>query len=404
MKIGILTFFANYNFGANLQAFSTFSYFKKRGHIPIMLNWQPKSFVEEEDIDSRQKIAHESFIADYFTCSKLCLDDNELIEEIVRMGIDAVVIGSDVVLCYHSFVNRIHLSRKKLIDVFRLEPTRGFPTPMWGSFYDKLERKIPIFLMAASSSGANNRFFEKRVKRGMADALQNFSSVYVRDQWTAQMVKRVSRGKIKAKIVPDPVFGFNHNVSSELVDKKILQRFNLPEKYILISFSKKKRFIDSWVDDFDRIARKNGYACVGLAMPTGLSVNLQHEIDVPIGPLEWYSLIKHSSGYVGQNMHPIIVSLHNSVPFFSLDKNKLTVFSLFRNVKASKTYQLLERAGMLDYWHSVANFDEITIDPQSVFDKIKNFRKNDCLSISKNYLSQYLEMMSNIEEIAQRGL
>ena len=40
MKIGILTFYRVVNFGANLQALSTYRYLEKNGHTPVMINYQ----------------------------------------------------------------------------------------------------------------------------------------------------------------------------------------------------------------------------------------------------------------------------------------------------------------------------------------------------------------------------
>ena len=39
MKIGILTFYRVQNFGANLQALSTYFYLKNHGHEPVMLEY-----------------------------------------------------------------------------------------------------------------------------------------------------------------------------------------------------------------------------------------------------------------------------------------------------------------------------------------------------------------------------
>ena len=39
MKIGVLTFLHVANFGANLQATSTYCYLKNQGHIPVFINY-----------------------------------------------------------------------------------------------------------------------------------------------------------------------------------------------------------------------------------------------------------------------------------------------------------------------------------------------------------------------------
>jgi len=39
MKIGILTYHAPYNFGANLQAYTTSLYLKSLGHDPMIIDY-----------------------------------------------------------------------------------------------------------------------------------------------------------------------------------------------------------------------------------------------------------------------------------------------------------------------------------------------------------------------------
>ena len=46
MKIGILTYANVANFGANLQALSTVSYFKNLGHEALIIDWSPYDFRE----------------------------------------------------------------------------------------------------------------------------------------------------------------------------------------------------------------------------------------------------------------------------------------------------------------------------------------------------------------------
>ena len=56
-------------------------------------------------------------------------------------------------------------------------------------------------------------------------------------------------------------------------------------------------------------------------MPVGIRFKhpFAYEIGIPLPVLNWYGLIKYASAYVGSNMHPIIVSLHNGTPCYSID-------------------------------------------------------------------------------------
>ena len=75
-----------------------------------------------------------------------------------------------------------------------------------------------------------------------------------------------------------------------------------------------------WIETFSRLAEAEGVTCVMLPFSHGNSFgSLPHSIGLPLSPIDWYAIIKYSQGYVGNNMHPIVVSLHNQVPFYSFD-------------------------------------------------------------------------------------
>lgn len=61
--------------------------------------------------------------------------------------------------------------------------------------------------------------------------------------------------------------------------------------------------------------------CIAFPMPVGIRFKhpFAYEIGIPLPVLNWYGLIKYASAYVGSNMHPIIVSLHNGTPCYSID-------------------------------------------------------------------------------------
>ncbi len=109
MKIGVLTFLHVANFGANLQATSTYYYLKNQGHTPVFINYtsyqveitnkisQLKKKLQNRSI-SIQTLEHEKFIKEQIknqtrnvhTCS-------QVFEVIKEEGIEAVIIGSDAV-------------------------------------------------------------------------------------------------------------------------------------------------------------------------------------------------------------------------------------------------------------------------------------------------------------------
>ena len=188
-----------------------------------------------------------------------------------------------------------------------------------------------------------------------------------------------------------------HNVPEVLENSsKILARFNLPEKYLLVSFKKKIKGIDEqWMANLEKEAKARGYELFALPLPEKLiSYGVTKSIDLPISPIEWYTLIANSVGYIGQNMHPIVVSLHNANPFFSFDYYGLSS-DIDKTDSSSKISHILKTAGFSDYRISSVG-KEVSITPNHVLDKIESFDKEKCKQFSDKYLKQYLAMMNEI--------
>ena len=98
-----------------------------------------------------------------------------------------------------------------------------------------------------------------------------------------------------------------------------------------------------WIDCFQETACADGYTCVKLPFSQKESFGkMRKSISLPLSPLEWFAIIKNSSGYVGNNMHPIVVSLHTGTPFFSFDNYGIKKFNgLLASDQSSKIKHIL---------------------------------------------------------------
>jgi len=387
MKIGILTYHAAYNFGANLQALSTFSYLKKTGHEPILIDFSPKLLEEAFDktVPVEQANSHKSFLEKHFILTKRCKNAIDIAKQIAINNIEAVIIGSDAVVQHYPILARVRVipSRKRIL-IFRIDPIRyetNFPNPFWGEFINILDPKVKVGMMSVSCQNTDYFLIRFKTRRLIYKMIKNISYLSVRDKRTQNLFKHISKSSLKPTITPDPVFAFNANFDKLPTMDDIKKKYNLTSKYILLSFNSKKTVNKQWLSSFEKIANASGFQCIALAMPGG--INFEHAlaktIDIPIDPIEWYSLIKFSSAYIGEKMHPIIVSLHNSVPFFSFDHYGILRFKLFLNQKASKIYHILEKADLSDYRVSILKRINYTPPiPEYVFEKIISFDKNKC--------------------------
>src|SRR6056297_1955798 len=110
MKIGILTYHFVYNFGANLQVYSTFNYLKKQGYSPLVINYIPEDLEEgyTKSNHPEQILAHKTFISENLECSEICRSEKDIAKTIEKNDIKSVIVGSDAVLKLKPFLSRFY--------------------------------------------------------------------------------------------------------------------------------------------------------------------------------------------------------------------------------------------------------------------------------------------------------
>ena len=407
LKIGILTFSRVANFGANLQGFSTYCYLKKQGFSPIFIDWEPEDF-RKSQLDAyktTQGKAHFDFFDQYCLKTKQCLNEDDIVKVIEEENIQGIIVGSDAVLQHHPLLTRIIFPTKKILCIPKISSTRMFPNPFWGTFYPKLKRKIPLVIFSASSQNSAYTFFSRKTKRDMWNYLKSFKYISTRDNWTKEMIKNISHNTINPTITPDPVFAFNYNATEYIPTRQeIITKYNLPEKYLLISFLRNNIVSLEWLNQLKEEAQKNNIQCIALPMPNGITFdhNFEYEIPTPLSPLDWYALIKYSYGYIGQNMHPIVVALHNGVPIFSFDSYGTT--KLLRTVsinQSSKIYHILKHFHNENSRVAInTRFYKIP-SAKSVLEKIQTFDTISEKETDSQLLEEYKLSMHQICDIFQ---
>lgn len=398
MNIGILTYHFVSNFGANLQTLSTFEYFRNSGHKPIIINWIPSDLERyyEKEVPLTQNIAFHQFAKERYSCiSDICRNSQDIARIIEKEKIELVVIGSDAVLTYIPIVSRFHLTRRGIIYKKPCLDS-DFPNAFWGDFTKYLNRDVKIAVMSGSAQNTNYpKIFFKKTE--FKKAIANFSYISVRDIWTQKMISKLSGKKVTPPITPDPVFAFNQNVQSQLSKEYILNKFGLDEDYILLSINHKS-ISKEWIKCIENEFNKRGLTVYELPQANKKPQNiLCHQLNFPIDPMEWYCLIKYAKGYIGELMHPILCSLHNSVPFYCIDTYgfKQSQESYGINPLSSKSFQIINR---FNYLNNYCNVNEpSSIDsPAKVVSNILNFDKEKCSLKANQMLEEYNNMMNNI--------
>lgn len=410
MKIGILTYHCVTNFGAQLQTLSTIGYMRRNGHEPIVLNWFPQDL---EDFYLRQCPKEQFNIQFEFSqkempVSRLCRTLAELSNEIDRLNLDAIFIGSDALFDYFPQSERIFFSYRRLKRVkINVTSNHDLPNPFWGSFNDVVTKKVPYCGFSISSQNAPYHKLNKEELSELKRLLDGFTLITARDKWTKDMIQFVS-GRDDSFITPDPVFGFNANFAQPLKKEALLRKYNLPSDYILISFYG-NALTDDYINQIVNLTEdKTGIPCVSFPMPRRLrSFDTPYKIELPLPTLDWYYLIKYSAGYIGELMHPIIVCIHNSVPFFCFDQYGITK-TIIPGLKhkyiqeSSKIYDILNRASLLQ--NSIPYFFSNSITPQVVVDRFLAFDKDKCHEFADKQMELYEEGMKIHMELLQKSV
>ena len=397
MKIGLLTYHYVYNFGANLQVLSTLWHLLSKGYDVKIIDWRPKDTqVAYNNITSKeQRDAHAKIWSEYYKLTDLCETKKDVLSVIEKERFDAVVIGSDAVLQYRPVMSELRMTRKFLPRVFFRQMEQTFPNPYFGLVKGDKIKVAYISVSAQNSPIKTLSFWEKRIMRKYLESVSFFT---VRDTWTQDYIRTIENRKRTPPITPDPVFSFNSNCKDilDVEEKKFWLKFHYlkKQKYILVSFKKQFETKDNlWAIKFEKIALNAGYVVYSLPYPQeAYSFGLSQKIDLPLSPLEWYLLIKNSCGYVGNNMHPIVTSIHNKVPFFVFDN-----YTKKEDIYSSKIYDLLNKLGLLDYYYNILDNNGEPI-PEHVFLSLVNFDNDTLIQASNVMQAQYTLMMKCLDK------
>ena len=205
------------------------------------------------------------------------------------------------------------------------------------------------------------------------------------------MIEKIMRVK-DIQVCPDPVFSFQQNCYLRIPTRQeIVDKYNLNERYILISF-RSRRISQDYINSIALVAEKEGLQPVALPMPEELyAAGIEKKIELPLSPIDWYALIIHSHGYIGERMHPIVVCLHNSIPFYCFDEYGNTMNGIY-NPSSSKTYLIVSEAGLLANLYSYQGLDPIST-PSNVIGQLLSFDHATCSQFAKQKAAEYNEGM-----------
>ena len=401
MKIGLLAYHSAINFGATLQLYSTYCYLQNHGHEPVVINWiaaDLDAYYEQTstEVQRQQQLA---IRRELWTETALCRTSEEVARAIEQEGIEAVIIGSDAVAQYHTRLERLAFPCRTIIGLNGTHSDCQFPNAFWADWADYLKRPVPVAVISASSQDSVYRYFVGATREAMCKRVMQYRYLSVRDEWTQQMMIHITNGQRVPRVTPDPVFAFSQNAASILPSKEeLLYRLGLPGRYVLMSFINDRTVTQSWIDEFAQLCRQDGLTPVMLPFAHKTSFgHADYEVSLPLSPIDWYALIRYSEGYVGHNMHPVVVSLHNGVPFFSFDNYGTKRFNgLWPTDRSSKIRHILSRAGLMEQRVSCISKTFKAPSPEVVYEQLRCIDRKKMNSFAKEYLSEYNQMMTDV--------
>lgn len=406
MKIAILTFFDVANFGANLQLISTYSYLKNQGHEVVALDYSSYKTIAEKFLSKYKRkltgkllnpqiIEHHRFINEQITEQIHSLHSCQQVRKaIIDNRIEGVIIGSDAVVQHWPLFSTLKLGIKRPFWIEPLQQERRFPNPFWGV---RFANEVPTVMMSVSSQNSKYQLFSKSTLKRMSKQLKLMKYISVRDIWTRDMMCKAD-SSLDIEITPDPVFALNQNVGSQIpTENEIRSYFSLPVNYVLVGL-RSQVFSVEQLKELNDLMKEDGKECVAFSVDGiyGFNHPFSYTVPLPLSPLYWFALIKYASAYIGSNMHPIVSSLANGVPCYSIDNwGTVDFFGRKKIAASSKVYDVLAQYGLQDYRSQIDN-GVCKVDMKDICMKIKNFPIERVKLISDERYNIYDNMMQNI--------
>lgn len=338
MKIGILTFHRPANFGANLQAYSTFRYLSSLGHDVKVID-----YVREADLSYKERVcpkqydAHQCFVNTRLKMTRQANDSESLVSVVADEKFDLIVVGADA--------------------VWRLPKDGDIYFAKW-LFESPMLKGTKVASLSAAHMGQGFMSLPQAHKEALAKCLKQFSHISVRDEWTKAKVDEVAGEELEITVNPDPVMMLSDFVEDEAWDGRGIES----KRYIAMTLPKDwckggklSGLRHKWFSRFKALVNDAGYKLVELPVPEGKSgMTFDFIVDYPIDSLQWFMWLKNARGFCGLRFHAIVSSISCGTPFYSIDSYG----------SSSRKSLLLDILGL----HRIARKDD-------VFSKIRNLLK-----------------------------
>ena len=390
MKIGILTYHAPCNFGANLQAYCSMRYLQSLGHDVKIINYVSPEYQNQLSCQEMQREAHWHFCQNTLNTTRLISEGGQYLYALVKEeNFDTIMIGSDAVWNYSN------------LEDFKVYHADW----LWNT---DLADKIRVISLSPAFMGQTYENLCEDDKAGFAKSLRRFSYLTTRDTWTKDVINREILGEELIKTVnPDPVFLLDDLCNDKwIVPNDIKSKgyyiMSLPPNFAKVHSGLNKR----WFESFKKIVNKRGYMLVELPLPEGTTgLPFDYTVPYPIDPLQWFLWLKNAKGFIGLRFHAVVSCISACTPFYSLDiygRSTSRIISLLNKFgfhkldhkynKSSKIRNILDGSGLENYR---MNGDAVSmICPRSLLRKMETYDMDSLILYKKEMKDTF---KSNIE-------
>lgn len=328
MKLAILTWLHNGNYGSILQAYALQRYLRDRGYDVNNIDLNPSVVEKVKNLF----LQHNSFTLfaekkDAFMARKACKDKKGMLRRQERFK-QMLNLEFKLTRTFRKFKDLKMLDGR--FDAYICGSDQIWsPMLMCPSYFFDFVSDGRKLIAYACSLGVSSIPDEKKDK--MAYWVNRFQYVSAREQSGCQLLTNIYTGGVKINV--DPTFlltedNWNKITASRLVDGDYLLCYFLsyqPEYWTCV----------------EKIAAKKGWKIVVIPV-TKESYTYKAEVINDVGPKEWLSLVKHAKGVITDSFHGCVFSI--------IFKKSFRVFKRFSDdsIKSqnSRVYTLLETYGL----------------------------------------------------------
>lgn len=320
MKIKTITTWADYNYGASLQAFALLTYLKRRGHDVEMINYLPPyqtrmynyMWVNPESKASRHIVTRWIYRIAKFAQRMTTLNRKHVFDEFNfrTLPLTPIQYNSYQELCKNPPEADLYIVGSDQV---------------WNVLYDA--GKDPSFYLEFVQSGKKASYaasfsfldIDDFNKKRIAESLNKFSGVAVREFQGQEFLKNIG---IKSTWVLDPVFLLSLDEWNTLAMKASKSVQNITDKYLLIYDFEGNKNLQEFAQQYAQIYNLRIYAITDKYPLRYADRNFKKA-----GPREFVKLIANSEAFVSNSFHGTAFSIMYHKPVFVFNRKRHKVNS-----------------------------------------------------------------------------